>query len=69
MAKTIKSCLEAISECADCAIRMRDIVENTWIDTEIRYRAVVMEEAHLELIERYIQRVRRLQEEMVAIKK
>jgi hypothetical protein len=66
MSASINSCIANIAECAKCAAKMRAIVENEAMGPELRYKAIVIEEAHLELIQRYIQKIDELKKMKVA---
>jgi hypothetical protein len=59
---TIKQCCEAINEMSVNIINMRTIVDSPHCPTELRYRAIVIEEALLEVIEGYCKHIQQLKE-------
>jgi hypothetical protein len=65
MTLTITAAVDHIVELSTDVRKMRNIVENTDVPHEIRYRAVVIEEGMLQLIRRYVDKIDELKFESI----
>jgi hypothetical protein len=57
MSMSITECMQNMEECAKCALQMRRVIESDRSTPAKKYKAIVIEEAHLELIQRYLEQI------------